>query len=177
MKKSSILIALMLCITITGVYGAWSYAGTDDIADVYTEAKVTIADVELQGANGTYTIKSNLVLIVDQVNEDHEAKLVFESNNSEPIYLKVTFTPAANASQAIKEKAVPTEIYYATSTTMQYTMDAEGNYDAEGTNVKDIFVFSNVSDGKLNNTITRTAEADGTFSYTMDQPAQGESII
>ena len=176
MKKLSVLIALMLCITITGVYAVWTYAGTDDIADVYAEAKVTIADVELQGANGTYTIKSNLVLIVDQANADHEAKLVFESNNSEPIYLKVTFTPAANASQAIKENAVPTEIYYATSTAMQYTMDAEGNYAAEGTNVKDIFTFSNVSDGELNNLITWTDEDDGTFSYTMDEAALKAAI-
>ena len=110
MKKLSVLIALMLCITISGVYAVWSYAGTDDIADVLAEAKVTIADVELQGANGIYTITSNLVLTVDQANDAHEAKLVFASNNSEEIYLKVTFKPAANAPKDIKDNAVPTEV-------------------------------------------------------------------
>ena len=175
MKKLSVLIALMLCVTITGVYATWSYAGTNDIADAFTEAKVTIADVELQGANGTYTIKSNLVLTVDQANEDHEAELVFEANDSQPIFLKVTFTPAANAPQAIKDNAVPTEIYYGVSTPMKYTMDAEGNYSAEGT-AKDIFKFSNPSDGVLNNTITWKHEADGSFSYTMDQAALEDAI-
>ena len=68
MKKLSVLIALMLCVTIGGVYATWSYAGTDDIADAFAEAKVTIADVELKGANGTYKIESNLVLTVDQAN-------------------------------------------------------------------------------------------------------------
>ncbi|MBE6662317.1 MAG: hypothetical protein E7606_03430 [Ruminococcaceae bacterium] len=168
MKKLSLLILLMLCITISGVYAAWIYAGTNDIADVYTEAKVTIADVELQGANGTYHISSNLVLTVDQKNENHEAELVFASNNTEAIFLKVTFTPAANAPQTIKENAVPTEIYYTVTTPMQYKMDADGNYLESGTPT-DIFTFSNPSDGYLNNTITWTEEGDGTFSYTMNE--------
>lgn len=175
MKKLSLLILLMLCITISGVYAAWTYAGTNDIADVYTEAKVTIADVELQGANGTYHISSNLVLTVDQANENHEAKLVFASNNTEEIFLKVTFTPAANAPKTIKENAVPTEIYYTVTTPMQYKMDADGNYLESGTPT-DIFTFSNPSDGHLNNTITWTEEGDGTFSYTMDKTALEAAI-
>lgn len=175
MKKLSLLILLMLCITISGVYAAWTYAGTNDIADVYTEAKVTIADVELQGANGTYHISSNLVLTVDQANENHEAKLVFASNNTEAIFLKVTFTPAANAPKTIKENAVPTEIYYTVTTPMQYKMDAEGNYLESGTPT-DIFTFSNPSDGYLNNTITWTEEGDGTFSYSMDENALKAAI-
>ena len=175
MKKLSVLIALMLCITITGVYAAWSYAGTDDLADVFAEAKVTIADVELQGANGIYHISSNLVLTVDQANEAHEAKLVFASNNDQPIELKVTFTPAANAPQAIKENAVPTEVYFGTTTAMQYKMDAEGNYSATGTPT-DIFKFSNVANGELDQPISWTKNPDGTFTYTMDQAALEEAI-
>lgn len=170
MKKLSVLIALMLVVTISGVYAAWSYAGTNDIADVYTEAKVTIADVTLSGANGAYTISSNLVLSVDQANEDHEAKLVFGSNNDQPIFLKVTFTPASNASQDIKENAVPTELYYGVTTPMQYKIDGDGNYSETGTPT-DIFTFANPSDRVLNNTITWTKEADGTFTYTMDETA------
>ena len=168
MKKLSILIALMLCVTITGVYAAWTYAGSNDIADQFVESKVTIAGAELVGANGVYTIESNLVLTVDQANSEHEAKLVFGSNNSDPIYLKVTFKPATNAPQDIKLNAVPTEIYYGVTTPMQYMMDAQGNYSATGT-AKDVFTFSNPSDDKLNNLITWNKETDGTFTYTMDQ--------
>ena len=175
MKKLSVLIALMLCITITGVYAAWSYAGTDDIADVFAEAKVTIADVELKGANGVYHITSNLVLTVDQANEEHEAELVFASNNDQPIELKVTFTPAANAPQAVKENAVLTEVYFGVTTAMQYKMDAEGNYSATGTPT-DIFKFSNVANGELDQPITWTKNPDGTFTYTMDQAALEEAI-
>ena len=176
MKKLSVLIALLLCVTITGVYAAWTYAGTNDIADVYTEAKVTIADVELSGANGTYHITSNLVLTVDQKNEDHHAELVFGSNNDQPIFLKVTFVPAANAPQDIKENAVKTEIYYGVTTEMAYKIDAEGNYDENGT-AKNIFKFINVKNDRLDHEITWNKEADGTFSYMMDETALKAAIM
>ncbi len=174
MKKLSVLIALLLCVTIGGVYAAWSYAGTEDIADAYAEAKVTIADAELTGANGTYKIESNLVLTVDQANEDHEAELVFASNNSDAIFLKVTFTPAANAPQDIKDGAVPSELYFGTTTTMQYKMDAEGNYDADGT-ATDIFTFTNPSDGVFSPNVDWNKEEDA-FTYTLDE-TQLKSMI
>ena len=175
MKKLSILIALMLLVTVGGVYATWSYAGTNDIADAFAEAKVTIADAELTGANGVYRIESNLVLTVDQANDDHEAKLVFAPNNDQPIYLKVTFTPAANAPQTIKDSAVPSELYFGTTTTMQYNIDADGNYSATGTPT-DIFKFTNASDRVFSPNVTWTPESDGTFTYTMDQPTL-ESMI
>ena len=133
MKKLSLLITLMLCVTITSVYALWTYAGTNDIADVYAEAKITIADVKLVGANGTYHITSNLVLTIDQANTNHEAELVFGSNDAQSIYLRVTFTPSENAGQEIKENAVPSELYFGTTTDMLYKMDNDGNYSAEGT--------------------------------------------
>ena len=170
MKKLSVLIALMLCVTIGGVYATWTYAGTNDIADAYAEAKVTIADAELTGANGTYKVESNLVLTVDQKNDDHEAELVFASNNSDPIFLKVTFTPATNAPQAIKDNAVPSELYFTTTTDMEYKMDADGNYSATGTG-EDIFTFSNPSDGTFSPNFTWTPESNGTFTYTLDETA------
>ncbi len=170
MRKLTILIALMLIVTISGVYATWSYAGTNDIADAFAEAKVTIADAELTGANGTYKIESNLVLTVDQANEAHEAKLVFGSNNTEDIYLKVTFTPASNAPQTIKDNAVPSELYFGTTTAMQYKMDAEGNYDENGTPV-DIFTFFNPSDSDFNPNVSWSEQPNGSFTYTLDEAA------
>lgn len=175
MKRLSILIALMLCVTIGGVYATWTYAGTNDIADAFAEAKITIADAELTGANGTYSITSNLVLTVDQANEDHEAELVFSSNNSEAIFLKVTFTPAANAPQAIKDNAVPSELYFGTTAPMQYKIDAEGNYSETGTPT-DILKFKNVADGDLDENVVWTQQSDGTFTYTLDENALKEQI-
>ena len=175
MRKLSILMALMLLVSVGGVYATWTYAGTDDIADAFAEAKVTIADTELTGANGTYKIESNLVLTVDQANDDHEAELVFSANDGKEIFLKVTFTPATNAPQNIKDGAVPSELYFTTSTTMEYKMDAEGNYSAEGTPAA-IFNFSNPGNGKLDNTFEWTEEINGTFTYTLDETALKAAI-
>ena len=169
-KSLSLLVMLALCLTIGGVYATWTYAGTNDIADAYAEAKVTITDAELTGANGTYHIESNLVLYVDQANDAHESELKFESNNAQPIYLKVTFKPATNAPQTIKENAVPSELYFGTTVPMQYKMDAEGNYSETGTAV-DIFKFTNPGNNKLDNEFDWHKEDDGTFTYTLDEAA------
>ena len=177
-KSISALLVLALMLTIGGVYAVWTYAGTNDIADAYAETKVTIADVELTGANGTYKIESNLVLTIDQLNEDHEAHLVFGSNNDAPIYLKVTFTPATNAPQDVKENAVPSELYFGVTTDMRYSVDAAGNYStAEGAQAIDIFKFANSGNGVLDNTFTWHAEDDGTFTYTLDADALREQIM
>ena len=175
MKKLSAIIAMVVCLTIGGVYATWSYAGTNDIADAFAEAKVTITDAELTGANGTYKIESNLVLSIDQKNEDHEAELKFASNNSDPIFLKVTFTPAANAPKDIKDNAVPSELYFGLTTPMQYKMDAEGNYSATGTPT-DIFKLKDVSNNELDVNVTWTKESDGTFTYTVDEDWLKEQI-
>ena len=175
MKKLSLLIALMLLVTVGGVYATWSYAGTNDIADAYAEAEVTIKNVELTEANGTYKIESNLVLTVDQANEDHEAELVFGSNDGQAVYLKVTFTPSTNAPKTIKDNAVPSELYFGVTTPMQYKVDADGNYADDGTAV-DIFKFKNPRDGHLNNTFTWSKNADGTFVYELDETALKEQI-
>ncbi|MBQ7106020.1 MAG: hypothetical protein IJN93_00680 [Clostridia bacterium] len=167
MKKLSLLIALCMLLTIGGVYATWSYVGSTDIIDAYAESKVTITDAVIEGTYGIYKIESNLVLTVDQADDNHEAELVFDSNDGQEVYLKVTFTPSANAPQAIKANAVESELYFGVTTPMQYKMDADGNYSDSGTAV-DIFTFANPSNGVLDNTFAWTKNADGTFTYELD---------
>ena len=166
----------MLCVTIGGVYATWTYAG-NDIADVYAETKVTIADATLTGANGTYKIESNLVLSVDEEDPTtHKAILVFESNNALDPYLKVTFTPSEIAPEEVKENAVPTELYWGTTVPMQYRKGDDGSFDKNADPV-DIFTFSNIADGALNNTFTWEKQLDGTFTYTLDAAALETCIM
>lgn len=169
MKKLSAIIALAVCLTIGGVYATWHYAGTNDIADAFAEAKITITDAEFDGANGVYHIESNLVLEVDQANDDHETVLNFLANNGEAIYLKITFTPADYAPQTIKDEGVPTEFYFTTTTEMEYKMDAEGNYDENGT-ATPILTFSNPSDGVFSPNVTWVKQ-DNVFVAEYDEAA------
>ena len=165
-KSITALLVLALCVTIGGVYATWTYAGTDDVADVYYESKVTIADTELSGANGKYTVESNLVLTIDDTNNDHVAELIFGSNNDQPVYLKITFCPEDYATPDIKLNGVPSELYFTTTTPMQFRVDEDGNYDASADPV-DIFRFSNPGNGVLDNTFEWVKEDDGTFTYTL----------
>ena len=164
-----------MCLTIGGVYATWTYSGTDDIADSFAEAKVTIADVKLDGSNGTYKIETNLVLTVDQANEDHEAELVFGSNNTEPIHLTITFTPSASAPKEIKEGAVPSELYFGTTVPMQYRIDADGNFAVDGTPTN-IFKFKNEGDGSFVENVIWTPNADGSFTCSLDEDALKQEI-
>ena len=167
MKKLSLLIALCMLLTIGGVYATWSYVGSTDIIDAYAESKVTITDAVIEGTYGIYKIESNLVLTVDQANDNHEAELVFDSNDGQDVYLKVTFTPSTNAPQAIKTNAIESELYFGVTTPMQYKMDSNGNYSDSG-NAVDIFTFANPGNGVLDNTFAWTKNADGTFTYELD---------
>lgn len=137
MKKLSLLVALFMCLTIGGVYATWTYSGTNDITDALTEAKVTIANATQEGSNGIYEIKSNLALVVDQKNDAHEAELKFESNDGAPIYLTITFTPTAIAPETVKKEGVRSELYYDTTTDMQYDGRA-------------IFVLGHTANGAIN---------------------------
>jgi hypothetical protein len=177
MKKLSILIALFLCATIGGVYATWSYAGSTDIVDQKAEAMVTVTDATTSGANGTYVITTNLVMEIDQESaSSHKAVLKFASKDSNPIQLKIVFTPSAHAPLSVKNGAVASKLYFATTTPMQYKMDADGNYSATGTPV-DVFKFTNNESNKLDipayvegsSTNKWEKQSDGTFVYTMNE--------
>lgn len=150
MKKLSVLIALLLCVTISGVYATWYYVSDSaDIVDVNRETAVQLESATTTGAAGSFTIESNLRLVIDQqvygsgINK-HEAVLNFISTDSNPVYLRVTFTPSSNASEIVHEEAVPAELYFTTSTAMQYKADNDGKLDQENGMLKDIFLL----DGK-----------------------------
>ena len=55
-------------------------------------------------------------------------------------------------------------------------MDADGNYDEENGTLKDIFTFTNASDGIFSPNVIWTPETDGSFTYTLNQ-TQLESMI
>ena len=157
MARLGLIVLLLVCMTITGVYAVWTYAGTNDIADQMTEVGVTIGDVTVAGVNGIYTINSNLKIVVDQESSSsHKAVLDFQATDSNPIYLTVTFTPDEKATEEIKAEGVASYIYF--------TSDMK--YDGA-----DIFSFA----GNHDVVWTRNAET-GVFSYTLNQ-SQLEQLI
>ncbi|MBR5280315.1 MAG: hypothetical protein IKU26_05045, partial [Clostridia bacterium] len=176
----SILIALMLCLTLGGVYATWTFTNdAADIVDVKNETLVALTNATVSGAEGTFTINSNLVLSIDQkAPGDHEAVLLYNPMvEGDDIYLTITFTPAINASSDVKKDAVDAELYFSTTTTMECYVDATGHFVVpadpenldEGVVLKEIFVFGNKTDGAFTKNVTWSKdETTGVFSATYD---------
>lgn len=167
MKNLAVLISLLLCLTIGGVYATWSYSGDTDIIDVRTEAVPLVAEAVTSGAHGTFSIAHNFQLVIDQYNDDHEACLKLVTPDASAPYLRVTFTPSDSAPLSIKTNAVPAELYFATTTEMQVPI-TDGHYDVGG-NLKDIFILSNESDGIFNENIDWGDPENGKFTVTYSQ--------
>ena len=111
MKKLSILITLILCITIGGVYATWYYSGAENVADVSEPITINLEDAQTVGSHGSYALVKEMngaatFFRIDQADEDHNAKLVCAGT------LKLVFTPNVHASPAIKEGNFDTWIYF-----------------------------------------------------------------
>lgn len=66
MKKLSILVALILCVTIGGVYATWTYPGTS-VAEYKIPLTHQMAGVDFSGSAGVYEVTSNtLAYTIDQ---------------------------------------------------------------------------------------------------------------
>ena len=77
MKKLTILVALLLCVTIGGVYAAWVYPGQSlgSLSDV--PAPKEMVDATFEGASGAYSIEANTLHIAIDGDSGHKAYLDF----------------------------------------------------------------------------------------------------
>ena len=90
MRKLSILIALILCVTIGGVYATWTYPG-NSIGNVSQDIGNNMAAVTFEGAYGEYNVQSNtLALVIDKAANSYDTELKYEGS------LVFTFTPHDN---------------------------------------------------------------------------------
>lgn len=55
-KRLSLLIALVLCFTIGGVYATWVYTQSDDVADITKAGTINMTDATFEGTYGTYAV-------------------------------------------------------------------------------------------------------------------------
>ena len=73
MKKLSLLISMILCVTISGVYAAWVFAG-NNIVDKDTTVTIAMGEVSNDAATpGTYSISTNFSLKIEPLSYvDHD---------------------------------------------------------------------------------------------------------
>lgn len=101
MKKLSILIALILCVTIGGVYATWLYPG-NQLTTYDVRVTQVMAPAELEGSYGSYnTVSNSLGITIDQ-----ESATSFKAVLGYTGELVIAFNPHANISDAQTEAAL-----------------------------------------------------------------------
>lgn len=109
MKKLSVLIALVLCVTIGGVYAAWTYTNPDaDITDRHFNQLITISAATQEGAAGEYAIETNITgMSIDQKGTNsegvdfHKAVLNYATSDGETPYIRFTLKLKENTGSDI----------------------------------------------------------------------------
>jgi hypothetical protein len=188
MKKLSVLMASLMCLTVGGVYAAWTYAETN-IANYHSEEKVVaLAEVSTDStAYGTYKVEfsddfkieidsaqalgltgkarpSNTNPETDKNNVYHQHEAVLTATGS----ITVSFKPSAQASDDIKDFGILTNVYFSTSKEMG-TMQWEGSNIFEFNAHSCTFGFGddNLATGAVDSAKWTKLE-DGRFEYVFD---------
>ena len=141
MKKLSLLISMILCVTISGVYAAWVFAG-NNIVDKDTTITIAMGEVSNDAATpGTYSISTNFSLKIEPLSDVEPGTSVEHANHivaidwilddgaTEPL-ITFTFTPTDAATQEQKANGVTSQFYLITSAAL-----AGGEMSYSGRNI------------------------------------------
>ena len=109
MKKLSLVVALMLAITIGGVYATWNYAGggLSGTAENHFLDRVTmITDPNTEISKGALTVDvSNLKITIDDPDTDENANTAVLSITG---YIEIVFKPTISGmSEIVEQKGIP----------------------------------------------------------------------
>ena len=118
MKKLSVLIALALCITIGGVYAAWTYA-TGNVTNNTNLSDISVGmEVEKNSSKGTLTAEfSQTPNFSVEPDTGNVPKL---QNNDTDVKLVITFTPDDAAEPDVKTHGIDVTVTLSASGFGQY---------------------------------------------------------
>jgi len=144
MKKFTVLVALILCVTIGGVYATWFYAETTMSSVDHTFKNLGITDVDTNAQTGKISITDTLILKIDDNAGNHipgwDEDVTVENGGN----ILIRFDPNSGASD--------------TSFTCTFTI-ANNIYNGQP-----IFIFDDIDESNLAavQTISQT-----TFTYNV----------
>ncbi len=132
MKKLSLLISLILCVTIGAVYANWVYSENNDVADETVNMSMNLTGVTYAGAYGTYSVDTEGLSIKIDPKVDgatkHITSLVITGK------VRIVFTPGQFAGSEIEQNGVPS--------TWQLTLsNSDWKYD-DGSGEKNIIAIN-----------------------------------
>ena len=148
MKKLSLLIAMVLCVTIGGVYAAWTYTNpAADITDQRIGQLITISTATEQGAAGTYAIETNVTgMSIEQLgtNDDgkdfHTAVLEYTTKDGAAPYVKFTLKLQENTGSDIFDESNPNKLVSTYSISVVDVASTYNDPNDDSQDPKDIFL-------------------------------------
>ncbi|MBP3478127.1 MAG: hypothetical protein J6K03_01425 [Oscillospiraceae bacterium] len=161
MKKLSILVALILCVTIGGVYATWTYPGTS-VAEYKIPLTHQMAGVDFSGSAGVYEVTSNTLSYTIDQKDTGDYTPVMRLTGS----VSFTFT----AHDQISESALTAAL---TPTVTIYTEDlSSATYDD-----KAIFTVNSSFSLTLDKAMwTKSGDDDDVYTYTIQASELANAI-
>ena len=156
MKKLSMLIALILCVTIGGVYASWTYAdGTAGIKN-HTNKTLQLSTVISAGSVGEFGISHNInnLEISETSTDDKTAKIDATYHSEDKVILSISFTPVVTASDDVKNNGIEAYVY----------VDTEQNITWNGA---DLFTFAHDAGNAI--VISPKDTADAAYTWTKEK--------
>ncbi len=101
MKKISILVMLILCVTIGGVYAAWTYSDANLSSSVDTTISHGMASITSVEVGDLKIVSNSLLVKVDQADEQYHAGLVVTGQ------ITVSFVPGPGADDDVYVQGIP----------------------------------------------------------------------
>lgn len=186
MKKIKMLIALILCVTIGGVYATWLYADKNDVYDQKDVISVAMSTATSAGAYGDFTAKVNFKISIEPLkdvdpdttvaNANHIAAIQYLNLDGTPMTMvegdvptiTFTFKPNESASKEIKENGVDAW-YYLIDSTAEAAAGSHMEYDEDGAGaIAPVHIFKY---GATKEAMTKIswgeADATGLFTFTV----------
>ena len=100
MKKFTILVALILCVTIGGVYATWTYQG-GEVSPLHHHFNVYMGQVDNDEAKGILkTVTNALSIRLDDANKDYVAEAFVHG------YIEFVFAPKSNATDDVRNNGI-----------------------------------------------------------------------
>ena len=153
MKKLSLLLALAMILTISGVYAVWTFTQSTDIMDINTASTLDMTTATSIGTYGTYEFENQLVMTIDPKEGTTHTTALYITGT-----LTIKFTPNAYAPAEIKENGV--ESFFTHDLT-------NNNWTYDGTHIMTIDADQHTIAPVNGASATKwTKNGDGTFSYT-----------
>ena len=138
MRKFSLLIALALLITVSGVYAAWVYSQSNDVADISAPRSITMTEATFEGSYGTYTVDtSGLTMTIDPKDGTTHVTALYITGS-----VRISFVPSAYAPVEVKNGGVPSQWFIAKDSA-SWTYESQSVITVDDTKTNVVWTPSN----------------------------------